>query len=524
MPRPVWPVPLSAALAAVLLLTGCWWDGGEGGEGEAVVMGTTDPVRTLDPAAAYDPGSWLLIGNVFQSLLSLPPGGTEPQPEAADACGFTDRVSRRFTCRLRRDLTFSDGAALTSHDVRYSFERTLRIAAPHGPAALLSAVERIDTPDDRTVTFHLSRPDATFAQKIATPAGAIVDHRSYPAGSLRTDGGTDGSGVYTLESHDDATAVLAPNSRYQGPADLRNSGMTVRFYPGDPAALRDALTAGTVDLAHRGLTATDLAALRDEGRLTSVTGSGLETHFLVPDLGGPRTGDPAVRRALALLIDRDALVEDVLPDTAEPLQSLVPAGMLGHTTPFLDRYGDHPDPERAREELRGAGHTEPVRLTLCAPDGSDPDATAAADLIAAQLGTDGLFAVTVRALPAADLTDAAADGDCPLALRGWSPDYPDPDSFLQPLVGAGGILPTPYDAPHVTDDLVPATERATDRERAADGFAAVQEAVAEDLPLLPLWQDRQQAVAARGVTGLRWALDSATAFRFWEIAKDTDRR
>ncbi|MFR9722978.1 ABC transporter substrate-binding protein [Streptomyces sp. MS19] len=520
--RPRTALP-AAALAAALLLTGCWWGGGTDGEGEPVVMGTTDTVRTLDPAGAYDPGSWLITGNVFQSLLSLPPGGTAPQPEAADECGFTDRVSRRFTCRLRGDLTFADGDGLTSHDVKYSFERTLRIDAPHGPAALLSAIDRIDTPDDRTVTFHLSRPDATFAQKIATPAGAIVDHRAYPADSLRTDDSTDGSGVYTLEGLDGDTAVLAVNSRYQGPADIRNSGMTIRFHPGDERGLRDALTDGTVDLAYRGLTAGDLADLRDGDRFTTVSGSGLEAQYLVPDPADPVTGDPAVRRALAQLIDRDALLRGLLPETAEPLYSLLPAGVLGHTTPFADLYGDRPRPNGAREELRDAGHIDTLPLTLCAsPERSGPDATAAADRIAAQLEADGLFRVTVRTLSGTDLDEAARDGGgaCPLALHGWSPVYPDPDSFLQPLLGAGGVLTAPYDSDHVTGDLVPATERETDRERAADDLAAIQEAVAADLPLIPLWQDRRQAVAARGVTGLRWALDSATTFRFWEIAKD----
>ncbi len=89
--RNQWPVlPVVAGLAAGLL-TGCGSETGDsGGSGSDVVMGMSDDVLATDPASGYDPGSWLLFNNVFQSLLSFPKGGTEPEPEAAKECGFTD--------------------------------------------------------------------------------------------------------------------------------------------------------------------------------------------------------------------------------------------------------------------------------------------------------------------------------------------------------------------------------------------------------------------------------------------------
>ena len=84
--RNQWPVlPVVAGLASGLL-TGCGTETGDsGGTGTAVVMGMSDDVLATDPASGYDPGSWLLFNNVFQSLLSFPKGATEPQPEAAEA-------------------------------------------------------------------------------------------------------------------------------------------------------------------------------------------------------------------------------------------------------------------------------------------------------------------------------------------------------------------------------------------------------------------------------------------------------
>lgn len=72
--------PLGAATAAALL-SGCGsTDGANAGSGKGVVMGISDKVKSTDPAAGYDPGSWLLFNNVFQSLLSFPKGGTTPSP------------------------------------------------------------------------------------------------------------------------------------------------------------------------------------------------------------------------------------------------------------------------------------------------------------------------------------------------------------------------------------------------------------------------------------------------------------
>ena len=102
--RNQWPVlPLVAGLASGLL-TGCGTENGDsGGTGSAVVMGMSDDVLATDPASGYDPGSWLLFNNVFQSLLSFPEGATEPQPVSRPAprpatMGRTRHWMRLFTC------------------------------------------------------------------------------------------------------------------------------------------------------------------------------------------------------------------------------------------------------------------------------------------------------------------------------------------------------------------------------------------------------------------------------------------
>src|SRR5262249_22934580 len=156
--------------------------------------------------------------------------------EAAQSCKFTDADSQTFDCSLRTDLKFSNGEPLTSQDVKFSFERTIKINDENGPAVLLDSIKSIDTPSADRVVFHLKYSDATFPMKIASGAGSIVDHTQSPADKLRTDNQATGSGPYQLSSYTPGQeAVFTVNGGYKGTAVTRNSGMTMKFFKDEPA-------------------------------------------------------------------------------------------------------------------------------------------------------------------------------------------------------------------------------------------------------------------------------------------------
>ncbi|MFE0649974.1 ABC transporter substrate-binding protein [Streptomyces sp. NPDC059534] len=516
--------PLAAGLSAALL-SGCGTEqgGGAGGSGEGVRVGMSDEILATDPAAGYDPGSWLLFNNVFQSLLAFPKGGFAPEPEAADRCGFSGG-SKVYTCTLRDGLTFSNGNKLTSEDVKFSFERALKIADPSGPAPLLSTIDTIETPDARTVVFHLKVPDATFPSKIASGAGSIVDHREYPADALRTDGKATGSGPYKLDSFSETEATFSANSGYHGLARPKNSGITLKLYRGDRSALAKALTDGDVDIAYRGLSADDIAALEtsdttDDKGIEVVQGSSAEVQHLVFNMKDPVVGKLAVRQAIAHLVDREALVEDVYKSTATPLYSIVPTGIAGHNTAFFDTYGT-PDAAKAKKALRSAGITKKVKLTLWStPSRYGPATDQELKAVAGQLNDSGLFAADVKSVDYDQYEKDIAAGKYGVYVKGWVPDYPDADNFTAPFFGEGNVLGNHYDNAAITGRLLPKTAALTDRAATADEYGQLQDLVADELPMLPLWQGKQYAVARDDVTGLEWTLDASTVFRFWEIRK-----
>ncbi|MFD4630515.1 ABC transporter substrate-binding protein [Streptomyces sp. NPDC058284] len=518
-------LPLTGGLAAALL-TGCGTEsGGAGDTGDAVVMGMSDDVLATDPASGYDPGSWLLFNNVFQSLLSFPKGATEPEPEAAKECGFTDTKAKVFKCELRDGLKFSNGNALTSKDVKFSFDRMRKIKDDAGPAIMFPMLDRVVAPDAKTVVFKLKYSDATFPSKIASGAGSIVDHREYDMNALRTDGEAVGSGPYKLDSFTKEQATFSVNSDYRGTAKTKNDGVAIKFFHGDQKGLKKALLGGDIDLAYRGLAPADIADIeRDtskEGQdVNIVEGTSAEVQHLVFNMKDPVAGKLGVRKAIAYLLDRDALVKEVYQDTATPLYSIVPAGIGGHSTAFFDTYGARPQRAKAAAALHGDGINGKVKLTLWStPSRYGPATDQELKAVAKQLNASGLFDADVKSVGFEQYEKDIEAGKYGVYVKGWVPDYPDPDNFTQPFFGKGNVLDNNFQNSAITRKIIPATATESDRSKTDKQYDELQDIVADQLPVLPVWQAKQYAVVRDSVYGLESCLDASTVFRFWEISK-----
>ncbi|MCP9959813.1 MULTISPECIES: ABC transporter substrate-binding protein [Streptomyces] len=514
----------TAALASISLLAGCGLFAGDEAEAESkIVVGTTSSPTTLDPAAAWD-SSWELYRNVFQTLLSFPTGSTTPQPDAAD-CRFTDGTSQVFQCDLREGLRFSSGTPVDAEAVKHSIERIRTINAEGGPSGLLGSLDKIETNGDRTVIFRLKESDATFPFVLATPATSIVDPVSYPADRVREDGKVVGSGPYLLSEYTEGVqARLVKNPTYKGYADRKNTAVTIRYF-GESEALVAALKKKQIDVTYRGLTAEEVVDLSEkkaenEG-LQVVELTGATIHYLVFNPKDPQAGKPAVRQAVAQVIDRGTLVSKAYKGTAEPLYSMVPKGIAGHTTKFFDHYGD-PDVAKARSILRKAGIDEPVKLTIgYTTDRYGSSAVAEFTEIKRQLEASGLFEVTLVGKPWKDFQTAYQKGEYPVFGRGWFPDFPDPDNFVAPFVGKKNVHAAPYEQQEITDRLLPESRRKSDRATVVKQFERAQQIFVEDVRMLPLWQGKLYIAASEEIGGAERALDPQTVMQVWELHRKT---
>src|SRR6266545_138972 len=260
---------IAAVLTALTIAaTGC---GGGTGGGGTIIRGTTDQPISYDPAGAYDLPSYDVIYNVYQNVLTIPPGGNKPVPEAAQSCDFTNDTT--YECTMKDGIKFSDGHPLTAEDVKFSFDRNVEIADPNGASSLLANLKSTDAPDDKTVIFHLKQPDATFPFVLTVASFAIVDSGDFPKDKLQPSDKVIGSGRYTVASYQPGQqTVLEKNAEYTGDDPAQNDRAIVQYFD-KPSALKLAVQQGDVDIAYRSLSPTDINSLRDASGVNVVEGN-----------------------------------------------------------------------------------------------------------------------------------------------------------------------------------------------------------------------------------------------------------
>lgn len=529
-------IALAGVTAAGLALAGCQTGGGDngGGDGGSIVIGTTDKVTALDPAGSYDNGSLTVQTQVFATLLNTVPGSAELVPDLAESAEFTS--PNEYTVTLQPGLKWANGNDLTASDVAFSFDRQLAIADENGPSVLLYNLESTEAVDDTTVVFHLiNGNDQIFPQILASQAGIIVDEDSFAADALTPDddivAANAFSGQYVITSYDFNNLVsFEPNPNYAGVlGDVQNDAVDLKYYT-ESSNLKLDVQEGNIDAAYRSLSATDVADLEGDSNVTVTKGPGGEIRYMVFNFNTQPFGasqpdaDPAkalaVRQAIADLIDRDALSEQVYKGTYLPLYSYVPAGFIGQTEALKPLYGDGnggPDVDAATKALADAGITTPLAINIqYNPDHYGESSGDEYALIKSQLEDSGLFTVNLQSTEWVQYSEDRVADVYPIFQMGWFPDYPDADNYLSPFFTPDSFLVNHYDNPEVTDligaqavELDPAT-------READ-IQQIQELVAADLPTIPLLQGAQIAVTGADVTGA--TLDGAFKFRFATLAK-----
>lgn len=522
---------VAGAGTLVMSLAACGDDSGGSADG-SWILGTTDTVTALDPAGSYDLGSSTLEYNLYQTLLTVPAGSSEIVGDAAESCTYDD--PQTLTCTLKPDLKFSNGNELTSSDVKYSFERSIRIQDPNGASIyLLGSITdtakdgtvtltdgAIETPDDTTVVFHLDHPDTTFQYVLTYPgAGAIVDEETFPADTKQADDKIIGSGPYKLSQYKAGEqAVLEINENYSGDREGTTEKVFVKYYSA-PSALKLAIENGEIDVAWRSLSPTDVKDLEGNDDVTVATGQGSEIRYWVWNVAGKVGKQKAVRQAAAQVFDRAAIAEKAYDDTVDPLLSIVPPGYSGQKDSFEETYGE-PDVAKAKQLLADAGIATPVKITVgWTPTHYGPNAEDEANEVKRQLDESGLFQVELKSTEWEQYQTIYKQGAYDLWMLGWFPDYPDTDDYLSPFVVDGGFFQNGYSNQQV-NDLV-AQEQGTDDQAARDEvFAQLQDIVAEDVPFIPSWVGQNTGVYGPGMKGVEDTLDTAFIFRFWLVSKD----
>jgi peptide/nickel transport system substrate-binding protein len=501
--------------------------GDEPSMGGDLIVGTTDTVVSMDPARIYDYYSSNIMFNAGQTLVGFAPGETEVTPMLAESVDVSDD-GLTYTFTLREGVLFHDGSTFDSEDVKFSLERAINMAHPNGAAFLIGAIESIDTPDELTAVVTIAQPNITFLSRLAyTVATIIPSDGDYPApdGPLEAEGDEAaaaadeyvhedfvGTGPYMItDFREGESLTLEAFPDFWGDAP-RNERVLVQFYQ-TSSQMKLALESGEIDIAFRDLSPDEKADLEGADGIQIVEGDGAFIRYIVINPFHEPFDDVNVRKAMAAAIDRARIVEDVFAGDAAPLYSMIPTGFAEYQPYFQDYEGQDP----------GEFIDEPVQVALhYGGERYGPTEPSLAQLIQRSLEETGLFEVELISTEWAQFTTEAWPGETglyPVYLLGWYPDYFDADDYIEPFYSSTGFLGV-YDNPTV-DELIAAEQQQTDAaspER-IEIFDEIQQVVADDAMLIPLYQGVPFVYAQDSVSGLEETMDPVQIFRYWLLSK-----
>jgi peptide/nickel transport system substrate-binding protein len=487
-----------AAIAALGTAAGCGPRGRQTPDDTIVVVIETQ-MNSADPRAQLSSYDAKLAKLVAAGLTAVDTPTMEPRLELASSIEVRDPLTIDVT--VREDARFSDGSPVTAADVAGTYASVLDPASRSSSHKMLG--ERlflVEAIEPRVARFHLKAPLATFQSDI--DFGIVSFHDGPPASDRVI-----GAGPYRLVSLTADGAVLERNPYYFGtPARLARLEIKVVR---DAAARLLMLAGGSADVLQNAVRLDLVPALAAQPHVQLQTAHSDVLTFLMMNNDDKLLSDRRVRQAIALALDRPAIIAAKLDGLAVPATGLLPPQHWAYTGEVA-RW-DH-DAARARQLLDEAGLRDPdgdgprPRVHLVYKTSSDAFRVAIARVIAAQLSEVGID-VEVRPFEFATFFADVKRGAYQLASM-QTTDITDPDfyfmyfhsSWIPSEQAKDGFNRWRYRSPLV-DRLTLEGRQQLDRERRKQIYAEVQRQVATDVPIVPLWHEDNVVLSSADVRG-----------------------
>ncbi|MBN1679076.1 MAG: peptide ABC transporter substrate-binding protein [Anaerolineae bacterium] len=343
----------------------------------------------------------------------------------------------------------------------------------------------IEALDETTVKFTLCRPDPAFPSKVAFSAFAI-----HSSDYLETTGGGGdlvekpvGTGPYMLEEWTRGDSLtLKRYDGYWGSPALTDT--LVFRWNSEGAARLTELQAGTVDGIDNP-TPDDFEAIREDENLVLYDRPGTNVFYIGLNNWFEPLDNVNVRKALAMGIDRQRIVDNFYPPGSLAATQFMPPVIFGYT-PEVSWYDFDPAAARALLEAEGLG--EGLEIDLYYRDvfrSYLPEPGRVAEDIQAQLAENLGVTANITVMESGAFIDASDAGELSMYLLGWNADYPDATNFLDFHFGAGSSdqFGDKFDA--ITGPLSEASQIADPATRLGI-YIEANTAIKDNVPMIPV--------------------------------------
>ncbi|HEY5928090.1 MAG TPA: ABC transporter substrate-binding protein [Kofleriaceae bacterium] len=465
---------------------------------DTLVLLIEAPMSTADPRYALTNYEAKLSRLVAPGLTTVDTQSGEPQLLLAAA---VDRVDPKTIDITVRDAKFSDGKPVRAEDVARTYQTVMDDKCGSlFQKGFLERFTKVEALDAKRVRFHLTSPLAMFMNDIEF---GVVSFHDVPPGTCRMQR-VIGAGPYVLRTLTVRTAVLDINPNYHG-TKPKTPHVEIRVVR-DASARILMLVGGSADLVQNAVRNDLIDDVTKRPRVRAATGASvLLTYMLVNNLD-PVLKDQRVRQAIALALDRSAIINAKFSGRAVLSTGILPPTHWAYN-PDVTKW-QH-DIARAQQLLDEAGlkpNPRGIRLHLVYKTSADAFRVSIARVIAAQLRQVGIE-VEVRSFEFGTFFSDVKKGNYQIATM-QSPEITEPDfhfwffhsSRWPTTKDPDGSNRWRYKNPEV-DRLVEAGRSELDPSKRKAIYADVQRIIADELPIIPLWHEDNVALANVDVQG-----------------------
>jgi peptide/nickel transport system substrate-binding protein len=523
------------SVVCILLLVGCSGQkSGSSPEADRLTLGTIATVSTIDPADASTTFAGLLLYNLSDRLYTYKLGTNQIEPQLATAMPQVSSDGLTYTIALRSGVKFHDGSAFNAAAMAFSLNRFMKNGG--SPAFLLSdTIDSVTASGDLELKIKLKKPFAAFPALLTYFGACAVSPQAYEIKeqSFKPKEFV-GTGPYKLTEFGTDRIRLEPFDQYWG-SKPANRGVDIQRVS-NAANLFNAFRTGAVDLAFQSLAVEQIQTLRQQAptqgwKVIEQPGSGID--YLVLNAKSPPLDKLEVRQALAAMMDRELLADRVFSGQVAPLYSLIPTTLKEQDPVFKQAYGDSSSAmNKAKALLEKAGYStqNPLKLEFWYRSGLNNDELAVLTLKAqVQKKLGKLVQFDLQSVESATAYKNLDKGAYPIFLLDWSPDFFDPDNFINPFIscekgsaadgcteGQSASQGSFYYSDRA-NQLIDQSRVSRDPAQRQQLFGQLQALVAAEVPFIPLWQSKDFLFVQKGVGGA--TLEVTQKVPFWTLKK-----
>ena len=348
MNRRTWKL-LTVAILALGLLMSSFTAAQAAGEEMIIRFGLSSEPTSLEPVLGMGFTQRTIKMAIYRGLMNYDEDGNLNYA-LADSYEVSDD-NLIYTFHLR-DAKFHDGTEVTADDVKYTFERILDPENAASYRAELAVIKSMEVVDEKTISFTLSSPSASFTHYLALPESVILSQAFTESNDITHSPMGAGPFKFVEWASGQYIRLEAFEDYYEEGYPLAD-GVEFLFYV-DGEARTNALMTGDIDIAEN-IEWKDMAMIESNPdlKLDTIKGPYMVINFNCNE--DSPFSNPLVRQAVSYAINRDAIISTAFSGRGEPIYGFViQEGFLGYN-PETENYYSY-DPEKAKELLAEAGY------------------------------------------------------------------------------------------------------------------------------------------------------------------------